>query len=137
MAHWRTAVYVLPTGGFLDLFLSRVILIQSLCQAWILADLNMPLKELYLMVADMASGRAEHIHHLNRGTCRELNFNLSFEAMMQLGVRRLTHIDEVLRGMGAPATASTNWPSIVRIDGRWPVRNFCDPNEAICRYGGV
>jgi hypothetical protein len=85
----------------------------------------MPLDKLQL---DISSRRAEHINQLND------------KIVEQNWIRRkrlIARISKVLRGIRAPAAASTNWPSIVQLREDERLKLY-GPNEGgICRYHTV
>ncbi|KAN0072932.1 hypothetical protein V8E54_009046 [Elaphomyces granulatus] len=106
------------------------------CGAWILSDMNMPLEKLRLMVAGLATRRAEDIDHLNRNA-RILSSPQVYREVIVRDKRIRTRINEVLLGIRAPAAKSRNWPLVVQTN--LPImpllQKFCDPNEGgICHY---
>jgi hypothetical protein len=83
----------------------------------------MPLDKLQL---NISSRRAEHINQLNRPRDKIVEKN-----------RIIASISKVLRGIRAPAAASTNWPSIVLLSECERLKLY-GPNEGgICRYHTV
>jgi hypothetical protein len=96
----------------------------------------MPLEKLRLMVAGLATRRAEVIDHLNRNA-RILSCPRVYREVIVRDKRIRTRINEVLLGIRVPAAKSTNWPSVVQTDlSSMPLlKKSCDLNEGgICHY---
>jgi hypothetical protein len=91
---------------------------------WILCDLNVPLTTLRLVVADVATGRAEHIDRLDRSARHEGG---RYDRIIR------AEIADGVRGVRAPAATATNWPSMVKPDGP-PLKIFHDSDKGICCY---